>query len=82
MQCNEAYLQFYEHSRDLIVPGASFEQIVRAGAERGHRDAIGHVDEWVKARVLQHQNANGEVIEQQLGDGRWLLIVEHRTPSR
>ncbi len=82
VQCNEAYLQFYEHSRDLIVPGASFEQIVRAGAERGqYRDAIGHVDEWVKARVLQHQNANGEVIEQQLGDGRWLLIVEHRTPS-
>ena len=82
VQCNEAYLQFYEHSRDLIVPGATFEQIVRAGAERGqYQEAIGSVDEWVKKRVLQHQSANGEVIEQQLGDGRWLLIVEYRTPS-
>ncbi len=82
VQCNEAYLQFYEASRDLIVPGATFEQIVRAGAERGqYREAIGQVDEWVRNRVVQHQKANGEVIEQQLADGRWLLIVEYRTPS-
>jgi PAS domain-containing protein len=29
----------------------------------------------------QHQAASGEVIEQRLADGRWLLIVESRTPS-
>lgn len=82
VQCNEAYLQFYEASRNLIVPGATFEQIVRAGAERGqYREAIGQVEEWVRNRVLQHQSASGEVIEQQLSDGRWLLIVEYRTPS-
>jgi PAS domain S-box-containing protein len=80
--CNEAYLEFYETSRDLIVAGNTFESIVRAGAERGqYREAVGRVDEWVKERVQTHQNANGEVIEQQLDDGRWLLIVESRTPS-
>ena len=80
--CNEAYLSFYETSRDLIVPGNTFEQIVRRGAERGqYTEAIGQVDTWVKQRVAQHQSACGEVIEQRLGDGRWLLIVEHRTPS-
>ncbi|MCF8168025.1 MAG: PAS-domain containing protein, partial [Rhodoferax sp.] len=82
VQCNEAYLRFYEASRDLIVPGNTFEMIVRRGAERGqYVEALGNVDAWVAQRVAQHQSANGEVIEQRLGDGRWLLIVEHRTPS-
>jgi PAS domain S-box-containing protein len=82
VQCNEAYKSFYEASRDLIVPGNTFEMIVRQGAERGqYAEAIGNVDAWVQQRVAQHQNACGEVIEQRLADGRWLLIVEHRTPS-
>ena len=80
--CNEAYLKMYETSRDLIVPGATFEEIVRRGAERGqYADAVGRVDEWVAQRVAQHRAATGAVIEQQLGDGRWLMIVEYRTPS-
>ena len=80
--CNEAYLRFYDSSRDLIVPGNTFEEIVRRGAERGqYSAATGDVDAWVRQRVSQHQQANGEVLEQQLGDGRWLLIVEYRTPS-
>lgn len=80
--CNDAYLDFYRTSADLIVPGNTFESIVRRGAERGqYKEAIGRVDEWVAERVAQHQKASGEVIEQQLADGRWLLIVEYRTPS-
>ena len=80
--CNDAYKQFYEDSRDLIEPGNTFEEIVRRGAERGqYRVAEGCVDAWVRERVRQHQSACGQVLEQQLGDGRWLLIVEHRTPS-
>jgi PAS domain S-box-containing protein len=82
VHCNEAYRGFYETSRDLIVPGSTFEEIVRTGAERGqYSEAIGQVDTWVRQRVATHQKANGEVIEQRLADGRWLLIVEHRTPS-
>ncbi len=82
VHCNEAYLGFYQSSRDLIVPGNTFEQIVRGGAERGqYAEAEGQVDAWVRQRVAQHQSADGKVIEQQLADGRWLLIVEHRTPS-
>ena len=80
--CNEAYLRFYETSRDLIVPGRTFEEIVRKGAERGqYSAALGNVDAWVRQRVAQHQEANGEMLEQRLADGRWLLIVEYRTPS-
>jgi len=69
--CNETYLSFYEASRDLIIPGNTFEQIVRRGAERGqYQEAIGRVDDWVRHRVAQHQAADGKSIEQQLGDGR------------
>ena len=80
--CNEAYLDFYNTSRDLIVPGASFEEIVRKGAERGqYQDAIGRIDEWISERVKKHQAADGSHLEQLLDDGRWLLIIEDRTPS-
>jgi light-regulated signal transduction histidine kinase (bacteriophytochrome)/ActR/RegA family two-component response regulator len=80
--CNEAYLSIYATSRDLIVTGASFEEIVRKGAERGqYREAMGRVDDWVAERVKRHQEADGSYLEQQLDDGRFLLIVEYRTPS-
>ena len=80
--CNESYLSFYSTSRDLIVPGASFEEIVRKGAERGqYRDAEGRIDEWVSERVQKHRKADGSQLEQLLDDGRWLLIIEYRTPS-
>lgn len=80
--CNEAYKNIYGTSRDLIVPGAAFEEIVRAGATRGqYPAAAGRVDEWVRERVQQHRNANGRAIEQHLDDGRCLQITEHKTPS-
>ncbi|MEW6512430.1 MAG: bacteriohemerythrin [Pseudomonadota bacterium] len=80
--CNEAYLDFYRTSRDLIVPGTTFEEIVRKGAARGqYKEASGRIDAWVQERVRKHQEADGSQIEQHLDDGRWLLIIEHRTPS-
>jgi signal transduction histidine kinase len=80
--CNETYRQIYETSRDLLVPGNSFAEIIRQGAERGqYPQAAGNLDNWVAERVRKHQEASGELIEQQLDDGRWLLIVEQRTPS-
>ncbi|MCG2576205.1 response regulator [Dechloromonas sp. XY25] len=80
--CNDAYRDLYTTSRDLIVPGATFTEIVRQGAERGqYPEAVGNIDAWVEARVRLHQAADGRHFEQRLDDGRWLLIIEHRTPS-
>ena len=80
--CNEAYRNFYQTSRDLLVPGASFAEIVRQGAERGqYQEAAGRVDEWVAERVRKHQHADGSHLEQHLDDGRWLLIIEYLTES-
>jgi two-component system sensor histidine kinase/response regulator len=80
--CNEAYRAIYGTSRDLIVPGATFEDIIRQGAERGqYPAAAGRIDAWVAERVRQHQNPDGRPVEQQLDDGRWLLIIEARTAN-
>jgi PAS domain S-box-containing protein len=77
--CNEKYRQIYAASADLIVPGASFEQIVRGGAERGqYREAVGRIDEWVAERVATHRAGNARS-EQRLDDGRWLRIIEQQT---
>ena len=80
--CNEAYLDMYATSRDLIVPGATFEEIIRKGAERGqYEKAIGRVDAWVAERLKYHQNAHGQPVEMKLDNGRFVLAVEHKTPS-
>jgi PAS domain S-box-containing protein len=79
--CNEKYRRIYATSADMIVPGASFEEIVRCGAERGqYADAIGRVDEWVDERLAAHRAGNTTLI-QRIDDGRWLRIVERRMPD-
>ena len=77
--CNDKYRSIYAASADLIVPGASFEQIVRKGAERGqYAEAIGRVDAWVAERMAAHLQSNS-TLTQQLDSGRWLRIVERKT---
>ena len=79
--CNEKYRSVYAISRDLIVPGARFEDIIRGGALRGQYEAaIGRVDEWVAERMAAHRQGNRELI-QPLGDGRVLKIIERYLPD-
>jgi signal transduction histidine kinase/HPt (histidine-containing phosphotransfer) domain-containing protein/ActR/RegA family two-component response regulator len=79
--CNDKYRDFYSSSADLIVPGNTFEHIIRVGAERGqYRAAEGRVDEWVAERMAQHRSGD-TTLEQKLDDGRWLRIVERKTPA-
>ena len=79
--CNEKYRTIYVKSADLIVPGATFESIVRNGAERGDfPDAVGRVDAWVAERLAAHQAASADRV-QRLDDGRVLRIVERKMPD-
>ncbi len=78
---NEEYLNYYRTSTDLLVPGHSFEQIIRAGAERGqYKEAIGRIDQWVANRLAAHQSGDSDLI-QALDDGRWLRIRDRKTPE-
>ena len=79
--CNEKYRDMYPRSRDLIVSGASFESIIRGGAERGEYVAApGRVEEWVAERLASHRQAESTFI-QPLSDGRFLRVVERRLPD-
>ncbi|HXV99341.1 MAG TPA: response regulator, partial [Anaerolineae bacterium] len=77
--CNSKYRQMQAGVTDLIVPGVCFEELMRAGAERGqYPDAIGWTEEWVQQRVQQHRQPQG-VFEQFQSNGRWLQINEYKT---
>ena len=77
--CNDKYRTMYATSSDLIVPGASFEEIVRGGAERGqYKQAIGRIDEWVAERMAQHRSGNVNLV-QTIDDGHVLRTIERRT---
>jgi len=79
--CNERYRQVYAEVDDLILPGVSFETLIRAGAERGgYAEAVGRVEDWVEERMALHRRADAEHL-QPLADGRTLRVLERRLPD-
>lgn len=79
--CNEQYRATYALSAPAIKVGNTFEAILRYGLEnRQYRDAIGREEEWLQERLDHHRRADTDII-QPLADGRWLHILERRTPE-
>jgi signal transduction histidine kinase/CheY-like chemotaxis protein len=79
--CNDKYRQIYAGVAHLMVPGATFESIIRPGAEAGdYVEAIGRVDAWVAERVAAHRSGNSTLV-QRLANGRTLRIVERKLPD-
>lgn len=77
--CNKKYREIYAESAAYIVPGATFEEIIRKGVENGqYPDATGNEEAWIAERLDMHQNP-GEPIEQHLPDDKWLRVQERRT---
>lgn len=81
VMCNDRYKEIYSESAPAMLPGNSFENILRYGAERGqYREAEGRIEDWITERLHDHNRAD-RVVEQELGDGRWLRILEKSTPD-
>ena len=81
LTCNQRYREIYAHSAPAMVPGATFEEILRHGLAQGqHVDAVGREDDWLAERMEQHRNPVA-LHEQQLSDGRWLRAHDHPTPD-
>uniref|UniRef100_UPI002FDAE1F5 PAS domain S-box protein n=1 Tax=Yoonia sp. TaxID=2212373 RepID=UPI002FDAE1F5 len=79
--CNRRYREIYGRSASAIVPGTSFESILRFGLANGeYAEAIGREDTWLAERLSRHRAASSE-FEQQLAGGRWLRIFEKETPD-
>jgi CheY-like chemotaxis protein len=77
---NRRYAEIYHRSADLFRPGARLLDTLREGVRRGdYPDAVGREEEWLAARAAKLAGATGERHEQQVSDGRWLMIEERRT---
>jgi signal transduction histidine kinase/DNA-binding response OmpR family regulator len=81
LTCNQRYREIYPESAEAMVPGTPFEDILRFGLARGqYAEAVGHEEEWLADRMARHLNPT-DIMEQQLGDGRWLRVLEQATPD-
>ena len=79
--CNDKYRGLYSASADLIVPGASFEQILRGWLQHSqHAEAEGRHEAWVAERLARHRSGSANLV-QRLDDGRSLRIIERRMPD-
>ncbi|MDJ0948376.1 MAG: ATP-binding protein [Alphaproteobacteria bacterium] len=77
--CNQRFTDLHGPAAKSIVPGASFAEIMRECAACGiYRDAKGDPEAWLADLVSNHRDPTGN-LEQELADGRWLLISEHRS---
>ena len=81
IMCNSRFREIYALSADAMVPGATLEQVVRVGAERGEYLNVpaDDIDGWLAARLKEHRGTAGTTLERQLANGRWLRISEQRT---
>jgi len=78
--CNDEYRSLYEISAPVMVPGNTFEDIVRYGVQHEQYKDIPSDDEaWIAERLARHHS--GQELIQQLNDGRWFKVRERITPT-
>jgi len=82
VMANSAYKRMRAEDADMIVPGVTFEELVRTAVERGHFDTEGRdPEEWVQQQVNARKSATDVETLVHFTDGRWMLRRERRTPQ-
>jgi signal transduction histidine kinase/DNA-binding response OmpR family regulator/uncharacterized membrane protein affecting hemolysin expression len=78
--CNRQYRELLYHGvEEVIVAGASFEEIISNAAEKGLiKDALEAPEDWIRERIEQHRNP-GDAHLQERADGRWIRVSERKT---
>jgi diguanylate cyclase (GGDEF)-like protein/PAS domain S-box-containing protein len=75
---NQRYAEIYAKSADLFKPGARLADTLRIGVERGdYPEAAGREEEWIAERLAKLEKPERQH-EQQLSDGRWIMIEERK----
>jgi len=81
--CNQRFRDMCPACADVMVPGVSFEALLRSGIAHGQY-AIGvaqdDIEQWITQRIALHRQPSSEGL-QRLGDGRTLRVVERRMPN-
>ncbi len=72
--CNNKYREFYSASADAMHPGASFQDIMRFGAENGqYPEAVGREEEWLEEWRKRHRKP-AQPIERELAGERFIVL--------
>jgi signal transduction histidine kinase len=76
---NRKYVELNPHISDMILPGAAYDDMLKAAVTRGAYVLNGMSgDDYFQQRRQRHRNPS-EPYEVQLADGRWVLVNEKRT---
>lgn len=81
--CNERYREAFHAIADLIVPGITYEELLRAHLRADglpHEDMTGGAEEWIAARLSRFRSA-AEDLEARVSDDEWVRLAARRTPS-
>jgi signal transduction histidine kinase len=76
--CNSRYRDIRCLDGIRIEPGVGFDKILEATAKAGLYRIEGSAETLIEERTQHHRNPRGS-FEQQLADGRWMLVIERRT---
>ncbi len=77
--CNEQYRKVYAGVADLIEEGVAFEDLVRAGLQRGFLGSENSdAEAYVAERMARHRQARTDFV-QHVGDNTLVRVVECRT---
>jgi adenylate cyclase len=77
--CNSRYRDMYGGLDIQIVPGTSYETIVRTAAAAGLiPSAAGRIEAWLADRIERHRHPTS-AFEQPRANGKWLKISERPT---
>lgn len=74
---NKQLSDLYPTSKQSIHRNSSFDNFIRLGAEAGQYKLNGSVDDFVANSITRHQQPQSSW-EYELGDGRWVHVVENR----
>jgi signal transduction histidine kinase/DNA-binding NarL/FixJ family response regulator/HPt (histidine-containing phosphotransfer) domain-containing protein len=78
---NQRYREIYALTGDAIHPGASFEEIIRAGIAKGQYPQAGADTEAFITDLIAWHRGDHPSLERLLPDERWVLVTERRTPD-
>lgn len=80
VEFNQRYAILMEGS-SAIVPGMTFEAVIRGAAEAGLiLDAAEGIEPWVTERLARHRSPHEHFLEHFKGD-RWIRVSERRVPK-
>ena len=79
VRCNKRYHEYFAHDDAVVVPGTSFESILRRSAlKRFAPEQRADGEARIRRRLRSHREPEG-TFEHQLPDGRWLKTTDYKT---